>query len=606
MSTHPIHADAALVRTAAGSALAPDRRPEIPARRQPADWWKSAVVYQIYPRSFADSDGDGVGDLRGIIGKLDYLQQLGVDVIWLSPVYRSPHDDNGYDISDYEDIDPTFGTLADLDELIAGLHRRGMKIVMDLVVNHTSDEHPWFVESRSSRDNPKRDWYWWRPARPGHEPGTPGAEPTNWASFFSGSTWELDPATGEYYLHLFSRKQPDLNWENPQVRAAVFAMMRRWVERGVDGFRMDVINLISKQVNPDGSLPDGVTIAGGRFGDGGPYYFNGPRIHEFLQEMHREVLAGHQLITVAETPGATVADALRYTAPDPAEVNMVFTFEHVDLDSEPGGSKWDLAPLRLTDLKSNLTAWQEGLAESGWNSLYWNNHDQPRIVSRWGDDGDHRVVSAKTLGTALHFLRGTPYVYQGEELGMTNAHFSRVEQYRDIESLRWAQEAHERGLATDSVLASLAVKSRDNGRTPMQWNASANAGFTTGTPWLSVNPNHAAINADAARADPDSVFHWYRQLIHLRHTLPVVVHGDYRPLLPADEQILAYLRSWQTQRLLVLANLSGRPAIADLGQDRDLLQGHVLLATHPRTTPAGAAAPLTLEPWESLVTLTTD
>jgi len=276
MSTHPIHADAALVRTAAGSALAPDRRPEIPARRQPADWWKSAVVYQIYPRSFADSDGDGVGDLRGIIGKLDYLQQLGVDVIWLSPVYRSPHDDNGYDISDYEDIDPTFGTLADLDELIAGLHRRGMKIVMDLVVNHTSDEHPWFVESRSSRDNPKRDWYWWRPARPGHEPDTPGAEPTNWASFFSGSTWELDPATGEYYLHLFSRKQPDLNWENPQVRAAVFAMMRHWVERGVDGFRMDVINLISKQVNPDGSLPDGVTIAGGRFGDGGPYYFNGP------------------------------------------------------------------------------------------------------------------------------------------------------------------------------------------------------------------------------------------------------------------------------------------------------------------------------------------
>src|SRR6476659_5015994 len=335
-------------------------------------WWKSAVVYQVYPRSFADSNGDGIGDLPGVTAHLDHLAELGVDAVWLSPTYRSPMDDNGYDISDYQDVDPLFGTLADLDALIAAAHARGIKIVMDLVVNHTSDEHPWFVESRSSTDNPKRDWYLWRKT------------PNNWESIFSGSAWEHDPITDEYYLHLFSRKQPDLNWENPQVRAAVFAMMRRWVERGVDGFRMDVINLISKQVNPDGSLPDGVTIAGGRFGDGGPYYFNGPRIHEFLQEMHREVLAGHQLITVAETPGATVADALRYTAPDPAEVNMVFNFEHVDLDSEPGGSKWDLAPLRLTDLKSNLTAWQEGLAESGWNSLYWNNHDQPRIVSRWG------------------------------------------------------------------------------------------------------------------------------------------------------------------------------------------------------------------------------
>ncbi len=399
-----------------------------------ADWWKSAVVYQVYPRSFADSDGDGIGDVRGVIGKLDYLAALGVDVLWLSPIYRSPQDDNGYDISDYEDIDPMFGSLADVDELIAGVHDRGMKIVMDLVVNHTSDEHPWFVESRSGKDSPKRDWYWWRRAREGHEPGTPGAEPTNWASFFSGPAWEYDEASGEYFLHLFSKKQPDLNWENPEVRQAVYRMMRWWLGRGVDGFRMDVINLISKQVNDDGSLPDGV-VHGGALGDGTPFCMNGPRIHEFLHEMHEAVLKDRNLITVGETPGATVADGRLYTDPARGEVNMVFTFEHVDLDTVPGGSKWDLAPLKLTDLKANLGAWQEGLAESGWNSLYWNNHDQPRIVSRWGDDGEHRVPSAKYWGTVLHLLRGTPYVYQGEEFGMTNAHFTSLDSYRDIESL---------------------------------------------------------------------------------------------------------------------------------------------------------------------------
>jgi oligo-1,6-glucosidase len=530
-------------------------------------WWKSAVVYQIYPRSFADSDGDGVGDLPGILSKLDHLALLGVDVLWLSPIYRSPHDDNGYDISDYQDIDPVFGTLADFDALLAAVHSRGMKLVMDLVVNHTSDEHPWFVESRSSADNPKRDWYWWR------------REPNDWQSFFSTPAWDLDEATGEYYLHLFSRKQPDLNWENPEVRQAVYAMMRWWVDRGVDGFRMDVINLVSK---PEG-LPDGDATA---------LCADGPRVHEFLQEMHREVLAGRDLLTVGETPGASVADARLYSDPARAEIDMVFTFEHVALDA--GADKWDLVPLRLTALKANLSAWQDGLADAGWNSLYWDNHDQPRIVSRWGDDGKHRVPSAKSLATVLHLLRGTPYVYQGEELGMTNAHLTSLGQYQDIESLNWAARAV---LPEERVLHALAVKSRDNARTPVQWDDGPNAGFTTGVPWLAVNPNHTEINAAAAVADPDSVFHHYRRLIALRHTHPVVVHGDYRLLLPDDEQVFAYVRTLDGTALLVVANFSGEHAKLDLGPDAGLLDGELVLSTH------GAPAPDALRPWESLVVL---
>ncbi len=563
-----------------------------------SQWWKSAVIYQIYPRSFADSDGDGVGDLRGIIEHLDHLELLGVDVVWLSPVYRSPQDDNGYDISDYDDIDPIFGTLEDLDKLIAGLHTRGMKLMMDLVVNHTSDEHPWFVESRSSRSNPKRDWYWWRPPRPGHEPGSRGAEPTNWQSFFSGPVWEYDEASGEYYLHLFSRKQPDLNWENPEVRQAVYAMMRRWLDRGVDGFRMDVINLISKQVGPDGELEDGPVRGDGELGDGlgdgTAYFMNGPRIHEFLHEMHENALADRVLVTVGETPGATLADARLYTDPERREVDMVFTFEHMELDAVQGGSKWDLRPLHLPELKANLTAWQLGLADRGWNSLYWDNHDQPRIVSRWGDDGEHRVVSAKAWATVLHLLRGTPYVYQGEELGMTNAHFTTLGQYADIESVNWAREALLRGLPQDQVLRSLAVKSRDNARTPVQWASGENAGFSTGTPWLPVNPNHTEVNAEAVVADPGSVFHHYRRLIALRHELDVVVDGDYRLLLPDHEQLFAYVRTLAGQQLLVVVNLSGAPARIDLGRDSGLLDGELLLGV---TTGD-------LGPWEQLVTLT--
>jgi oligo-1,6-glucosidase len=530
-------------------------------------------------------------------------------VLWLSPIYRSPQDDNGYDISDYDDVDPMFGTMADVEELIAGAHARGMKLVMDLVVNHTSDEHPWFVESRSSADNPKRDWYWWRPSRPGHEPGTPGAEPTDWTSFFSGPAWGYDQTTGEYYLHLFSRKQPDLNWENPQVRQAVYAMMRRWLDRGVDGFRMDVINMLSKAVQPDGSLPDAAGPAALHGGGASAHFLNGPRIHEFLQEMHREVLAGRNLITVGETPGATVADAIRYSDPDRHELSMVFTFEHMDLDTAPSagswdlGGKWNLAPLRLADLKANLARWQFGLADVGWNSLYWNNHDQPRIVSRWGDDGEHRVASAKSFGSVLHLMRGTPYVYQGEELGMTNAGFTDLASYRDIESVNWAADAASRGVGPDRVLHALSVKSRDNARTPMQWTAGPQAGFTAGAPWLAVNPNHAEVNAEAALADHGSVLHHYRRLIELRHTLAVVVEGDFRLLLPDHERVFAYVRSLDRTRLLVVANLSGEPVELDLGADRGLLHGRLLLTTHDDAPPAvdGAVA---LQPWESRVLLT--
>jgi oligo-1,6-glucosidase len=534
-------------------------------------WWKSAVVYQIYPRSFADSDGDGIGDLRGISTHLDHLEALGVDVVWLSPIYPSPQDDNGYDISDYEDVDPVFGSLADFDALLAAVHERGMRLVMDLVVNHSSDEHPWFVESRSGVDSPKRDWYWWRPAREGLEAGTPGAEPNNWVSAFSGPAWAFDEASGEYYLHLFSRKQPDLNWENPEVREAIYAMMRRWLDRGVDGFRMDVIDMISK----DPELPDGLPIPGGVLGDGGPHYICGPRVHEFLQEMHREVFDGRdgEVLTVGEMPGVTVEDGRLFTDPARHEVDMVFQFEHVQLDQN--GTKWDPRPLNLLDLKASFGRWQIALAETGWNSLYWNNHDQPRIVSRWGDDGEHRVTAAKMLGTVLHMHRGTPYVYQGEELGMTNAPLASADDFRDIEARNHYAEAISHGASPEEVLASMRPMSRDNARTPMQWDASEHAGFTTGTPWMPVNPNHAEINAQAARADPGSVFHHYRRLIRLRHSEPVVAHGDFTMLLADDRRVYAFTRRLDDVELLVLGNFSATPAepAIDGWEDAEVLIG---------------------------------
>jgi oligo-1,6-glucosidase len=561
------------------------------------EWWKAAVVYQIYPRSFADGNGDGIGDLAGMASHLDYLAALGVDVIWLSPIYPSPQDDNGYDVSDYYDIDPMFGTLPEFDALLAAVHDRGLRLIMDLVVNHTSDEHAWFIESRSSPSNPKRDWYWWRPPRRPFGPGDPGGEPNNWASIFSGPAWELDPATGEYYLHLFSRKQPDLNWENPEVRETIYSMMRWWLDRGIDGFRMDVINAISKV--PE--LPDGLASADGLLGDGRPYFLDGPRVHEFLREMHDAVFADRRdgLLIVGETPATTVEQARLYTDPDRREVDMVFQFEHMWLDQ--GHTKWDLKPLDLRDLKASLGRWQTGLGERGWNSLYWDNHDQPRVVSRFGDDGRHRVRSAKLLATVLHLHRGTPYVYQGEELGMTNAPFDSIADFRDIESLNYYAVAVASGRSPEDVLISLRAKSRDNARTPMQWDASANAGFSTGERWLPVNPNSNEINAAAALADPDSVLHHYRTLIELRHREPAVVHGDFTMLVPTDPQVYAFTRHWNRVELLVVANFSPAPATFDVPEPDGWRDATLILANVEGTEISAPNAQLALEPWEARV-----
>jgi oligo-1,6-glucosidase len=564
-------------------------------RMNSADWWKSAVVYQIYPRSFADSDGDGIGDLPGVTAKVDYLADLGVDVIWLSPIYPSPQDDAGYDISDYQNIEPVFGTLADFDALLSAVHSRGMKLVMDLVVNHTSDEHPWFVESRSSRDNPKRDWYYWQPPRPGTTGGQPGAEPTNWGSFFSGSTWQYDEATGEYYLHLFSRKQPDLDWRNPQVRQAVHAMMNWWLDRGVDGFRMDVINLISKV----DEWPDGDVAAGALWGDGFPHVVNGPHLHEYLREMNDQVFARRQgqFLTVGETPGVTVEVAKLFTDPARRELNMVFQFELVGLDH--GSTKWDRRPVELTDVKATLGRWQRGLAQVGWNSLFWDNHDQPRHVSRFGDEA-HRVDSAKALATVLHLHRGTPYVYQGDELGMTNAPFAGIDDFRDIESINHFREATEAGQDPEQVLAALRYMGRDNARTPMQWDDGVNAGFTTGTPWIAVNPNHREINAAAALADPDSVWQHYRALIALRHNEPAVVDGDFTMLLPDHEQIYAFTRRLGQVELLVVANLSSGTAMADQVPDVGSWESAELVLSHT-PPPEPSQHRMQLRPWEARV-----
>jgi oligo-1,6-glucosidase len=561
-------------------------------------WWRDAVVYQIYARSFADSNGDGIGDLRGIIDHVDHLAELGVDVVWLSPIYPSPHDDNGYDISDYHGIDPLFGTLEDFDTLVEALHRNGIRLVMDLVVNHTSDEHPWFAESRASAQAPRRDWYWWRPARPGMTPGTPGAEPTNWVSYFGGPAWEYDQATREYYLHLFTRKQPDLNWENPEVRAAAHDIMRWWLARGVDGFRMDVINMISK----DPALPDGrpgtAGPAQGLLADGQPHFICGPRLHEFLHEMHHEVLAPHPapLLTVGETPAITHEQGRLLTDPARHELDMVFQFEHVELDQ--GQTKWDRRALDLRELKASFARWQNGLGD-GWNSLYWDNHDQPRAVSRFGDDDpEYRERSAKLLAAVLHLHRGTPYIYQGEELGMTNVPFTHVTDFRDVETLNHYRHAVAAGADPGDVVDALRHRSRDNARTPVQWTDGEHAGFTTGTPWLPVNPNHTEINAAAQRKDPDSVFHFHRRVIALRHTEPTVVDGDYTLLLPDDPRIWAFARRLDDTELLVLANFSRDDAAPALDPS-PWAHADVALANYPDAAqPSGA---FRLRPWEAVV-----
>ena len=505
-------------------------------------WLKESVVYQIYPRSFCDANGDGIGDLRGITQKLDYLKELGVSVIWLSPVYKSPNDDNGYDISNYQDIMDEFGTLADWRELIAGMHARGIKMVMDLVVNHTSDEHRWFQESRTSKDNPYRDYYIWRPAKDGREPN-------NWKSFFSGSAWQFDETTGEYYLHLFSKKQPDLNWENPNVRQEVFNMMHWWLKQGVDGFRMDVINLISKRPG----LPDIPPVNADRYQFNGDYYANGPRLLEFLDEMKRNVLSRYDLITVGETPFVTTQHAIDMTNEETGALKMVFQFEHMDID----GDRSRVKAWKLTELKRVMSRWQKDLENRGWNSIYLNNHDQPRLVSRFGNDTQYRVESAKMLATFIHLQQGTPYVYQGEEIGMTNVAFESIDDYQDIESLNMYKElVGEKGMNPNDVLALIRAKGRDNARTPMQWDASRNAGFTTGTPWLKVNPNYPAINVTQALADNNSVFYYYQKLIRLRKEHPVFVYGAYDLILDDDEAIYAFTRTLEHDRLLVMLNFT--------------------------------------------------
>ncbi|WP_290719838.1 MULTISPECIES: glycoside hydrolase family 13 protein [Exiguobacterium] len=508
-------------------------------------WWHDSVVYQIYPRSYNDSNGDGIGDLNGIIEKLDYLKTLGIDVIWLSPVYDSPNDDNGYDIRDYEAIMKEFGTMEDFDRLLDEAHARDIKIVMDLVINHSSDEHQWFVESRQSKDNPYRDYYMWRPANPD------GSLPNNWGSIFSGPAWEYDETTNEYYLHLFSKKQPDLNWENEQMRHDLYGMIRRWLDRGIDGFRMDVINLISKTPG----LPDTTVHPGALYGDGGEHYINGPRVHEFLHEMNEASFGKYDVLTVGEMPGATTDDAILYTDPARKEVNMVFTFEHMDLDSGPNG-KWDVIPFDLLKLKQNFTKWQTALHETGWNSLYWNNHDQPRVVSRFGNDTTYRVESAKMLATLLHLLKGTPYIYQGEEIGMTNVAFEDIADYEDIEIRNMWKERTEQGASPAELLRSIHVKGRDNARTPMQWDASENAGFSTGTPWLKVNPNYPEINVEQALADEQSIFYYYQQLIRLRHDHELVVYGRYELLLEDHPKVYAYSRTLEGETWYVYCSFA--------------------------------------------------
>ena len=536
----------------------------------PNPWWTNAVVYQIYPRSFQDTNGDGIGDLKGITSRLDYLADLGVDVLWLSPVYKSPQDDNGYDISDYQSIDPLFGTLEDMDELLAEAHKRGLKVVMDLVVNHTSDEHAWFQASRD-KDDPHADWYWWRPAKPGHEPGTPGAEPNQWGSYFGGSAWEYDPKRGEYFFHQYSKKQPDLNWENPEVRKAVYKMMNWWMDRGIDGFRMDVITQISKVVDANGKLPgeDGSLIADDPVGPEGysspfPFCSDGPRVDEFLAEMRREVFEGREgFMNVGEAPGVTPERNEHITDPANGELDMMFQFNHVGIDQS--GSKWDTVPFKVTNLRRELAEQQEAVANVGWASLFFCNHDQPRVVSRWGDDSteESRAASAKAFALLLHMHRGTPYVYQGEELGMTNAHFTKLDQYRDLEALNaYRQRVEEAKVQSpESMMDALALIGRDNARTPMQWDDSTFAGFTAEDaptePWISVNPNHTEVNAARQVDDPESVFAFYQRLIALRHNNPVVAAGTWKPVDAGDEHVYAFTRELNGTTLLTMVNLSG-------------------------------------------------
>lgn len=549
-------------------------------------WWKESVVYQIYPRSFCDSNGDGIGDLNGITGKLDYLKELGIDVIWLSPVYKSPNDDNGYDISDYQAIMDEFGTMEDFDRMLAIAHEKGIKIMMDLVVNHTSDEHKWFIESRKSTDNPYRDYYIWRPAK------EDGNLPNNWGSCFSGPAWEYDKTTDMYFLHLFSKKQPDLNWDNPAVRQDVFDMMNWWLKKGVDGFRMDVISLISKEPG----LPDKEP------GINGYATFNvsanGPHVHEYLQEMRQKALNNADTITVGECSGVTLEEAKKYARSDEKELNMVFQFEHMDVDSDEKAGKWTTKKMDLRNLKKILTRWQKGLQDIAWNSLYWENHDQPRSVSRFGNDSDeYREISAKMLATCIHMMQGTPYVYQGEELGMTNCPFNTLDNFRDLESINAFHELTEQGKMTEEdMMAAIGYKGRDNARTPMQWDDSAYAGFSTATPWIMVNPNYTKINAKDQINREDSVFKYYQKLIKLRHESELIVYGTYDLILDDDKDIYAYIRTLGDEKLIAYCNFSENTREVELPEE--FTNGKVLISNY---IDAKVNHKITLRPYEAIV-----
>ncbi|MBF4993614.1 alpha-glucosidase [Arthrobacter gandavensis] len=552
-------------------------------------WWTNAVVYQIYPRSFQDTTGDGIGDLTGIMRRLDYLQELGVDVLWLSPIHQSPQRDNGYDISNYWRIDAVFGTEQEFDRLLSEVHARGMKMIMDLVINHTSTDHEAFQRSISSRDNISRDSYYWRDPRRGFRGGEPGAEPNNWGSLFGGSAWTWHEPTQQYYLHIFSRHQPDLNWASTRVRNRIYTMMNWWMDRGIDGFRMDAVNFISK----DQRFPDSMIQFGGVWGDGSPFFTSGPRVHEFVQEMMRAVFAhrSEDYLVVGETTGATVEEARLFTDPYRNELDMLFQFEHVNLDHGPGG-KWDRRPVNLRDLKTSWNRWQRGLADRGWNSLYLSNHDQPRHVSRYGNDGAFRYESATLWATLLHLQRGTPFIYQGEEIGMTNAGFTRIDQYRDVESLNFYADSTARGMDPGNVLDILGHASRDNARTPMQWTPEPGAGFTDGVPWIGLGPRYPEINVEQDQAAPKSIFRYYQELIRLRHELPVIAAGDFQLLHAHHPALFAFSRSLGEKSLVVIGNLSGfEQAVSE-----DLQAGELILGNYgPERQKA------VLGPWEARV-----
>ncbi|SNY61120.1 alpha-glucosidase [Enterobacter sp. CC120223-11] len=539
-------------------------------------WWHSAVVYQIYPRSFMDSNGDGIGDLGGIISKLDYLHQLGITLIWLSPVYRSPMDDNGYDISDYEDIAAEFGTLAQMDELIEQAKRRDIHILMDLVVNHTSDEHPWFLEALKSPDNPWRDFYIWR------KPAANGGPPNDFHSYFGGSGWALDEASGEYYLHQFSKRQPDLNWDNPRVHEEVHAMMNRWLARGIGGFRMDVIDLIGKEVDKQ-------------------IMANGKNLHALIRQLNRATFGKGDYVTVGEAWSASPEDALLYSAEDRDELSMVFQFDHIKQFWDEHAGKWRSQPFELSGFKAVIDKWQTALAHVGWNSLFWSNHDLPRAVSKFGDEGEYREASAKMLATALHCLKGTPYIYQGEEIGMTNVRFDNIDDYRDIETLNLYRERVEAGISHEEMMLGIHANGRDNARTPMQWDTSANAGFTSGTPWIGVNSNYRDINVTAALAQPDSIFWHYRKLVALRKQHPILVYGDFQQLFAEHLHVFAWLRTLDDQTLLVINNFSRERVMLKLPQEMHGWHGECLIHHYAPRELLGSS--IELQPYESFALL---